>query len=134
IQHFMRLEAESPLRVTQAVLDCRLDILVLILVILRLKKEMRESELFKLRWRVLRLRVDQLELIPSRLNNFGSCFGTHADPIQSVWSKNGAVRLNRDLESLIVKCSDELCVELQKRLASGAHDVSRILLSDDAIV
>src|ERR1700722_13064951 len=69
-----------------------------------------------------RLRVHQLQLVAGVEHELGVRLWRHADPIDAWWRELCAVGLDGDLDARGVERVDKWRVELQQRLATGAHD------------
>src|SRR3954471_16723547 len=107
-QQLVRLEAEAPLRVGQAVGQGSFGIVARhlgISVIHRLKVERLEGEsgkAFRLRIR-LRLWIDELQLLALSLGQWRVRLWAHADVIDARRRGLSAIGLDRDLEAAVVQ-------------------------------
>ena len=94
----MRLQAEPPAWMRQAVLQRGRCIRLPVGAVHRLQEEMIETEMGKL----VRLRTDlgkdEFELIPAGDDQVGSGLGTDAEPIDALLGFQSSVRLHGDLE------------------------------------
>src|SRR5207249_603250 len=68
------------------------------------------------------LREHELEFVALPKDQVGAGLRTHANPVDTRRRDPGAVRLDRDLEALTVEGLNQLLIELEERLASGADD------------
>src|SRR5919108_1227166 len=96
-EKLMRLEAESPARVVQAVAERRRGIGLASRPVHRLEKEMAEVERLEPRGVGARLGIDQLELVAPAHLQWGTCLGTHTEPVDTGRWLDRAVGLHRDL-------------------------------------
>src|SRR5689334_17443742 len=85
-----------------------------ICVVLRLKKEMPERERLKFLGVESGLRVNALEFVSCADDQIAPCLRTHADPIDSPRHWHRSVRLDRDLEPVPVKFSQQRLIKLKK--------------------
>lgn len=114
-EQLVGLQAETPLRVREAVIHRELRVLLQVGTIHGLQREMPKSEVlepFRLRF-PLRLRVYELELVPVEQLQRRCGLGAHANPVDSGRRIPGPVRLDGDLEAGRVKCLDQGSIELQ---------------------
>jgi hypothetical protein len=123
----MRLDAEPPFWMGEAIGDRRLDIESSLgrALVHGLKQEMSEVEAFEHLWLDLLLRIDQLELIARALLKLNARLRAHADPVDGARHEKGAVGLDGDLESCRVECRYQRLVDLQHRLTACKHDKGR---------
>src|SRR4029079_4418727 len=120
----VRLQAEPPLRMPQAIVDRPRGVLDDIRPIHRLQRETLEGERFEiLRCRTW-LRIDQFQLMAPAHHEIGSGFRADANPVHARGRIDGAVGLDADLEAARMQRIDEGRVHLQQRLAAGQHDVA----------
>ena len=63
--------------------------------------------------RRIALRVDQLDLIAGGLQQFRTCLGANADPIDADGSRNCSVGFDRNFEAVPVQGIDQLRVKLK---------------------
>ena len=94
-----------------------------------LEKELPKIQLLERFGIESRLRIDQLELVAVAERERCPGFGADANPIETGRRFLGAVRLHCDLETSVVQRVDRGGVELEQRLAAGAHDESARALS-----
>src|SRR5579863_9194857 len=120
----MGLQAETPLRVVEAVANRLLRIGDAAGAVHGLQKEVAEGELGQLRGVNSLLGKDQLELITGVLHEWRAGFWADANPVQRVGGVHGSVGLHSDLELARVQSLDERLVELEQRFAAGADDES----------
>src|SRR5687768_14665384 len=88
----------------------------------RLQEEVAEIERLESLGHRRRLRKDELQLVARREHEWCVRLRADADPVDARRCALRAVRLDRDLEAGVVQRRDELLVELQQRLATGADD------------
>src|SRR5438094_10582598 len=91
----------------------------------RLQREVPEGQVLEALRLCLRLDlwIYELQLVTAEKLKRRAGLGTHADPIEIVGRALSSVRLDRHFESLLVERIDERLVELEQRLAAGAHDI-----------
>src|SRR5262245_13704224 len=112
-EKLMRLQAESPARMREAIFERSARVRFARGAIHGLKKEVAECEVgVALRRRAV-LGIDELELIPRPDHQVGLRLGTHAHPVEAGRRVHGAVGLDRDLESDGVQRFDQGAVELE---------------------
>src|SRR5262245_2654466 len=97
-QMLVRLEAQLPTRVAQAVGDGGCGILGNIGSVHRLQRESLEVEIDECFGRGSGLRIDKLQLVAMMNHEFASRLGADANPIESLRGRDRAVGLDRDLE------------------------------------
>src|SRR5207302_177282 len=122
-QVLMRLQAQLPLRMGQAVLDGETGVLLALGPVHRLEQQVGEAEfLEQLRGRSL-LRKYKLEIVAA--SQFQRCarLRADADPVQPRGSVLGAVGLDGYLEPGRMQGLDGGLVQLQQRFAAGADYV-----------
>ena len=107
----MRLDAQTPAWVTQAVIDSELGIPGSFGSVHRLQEEVLEIESLEILRRRVLLRVNELELAAGRLDERCARFGADADPIERCGCRSGAVGLDRDFEPALVQLGDQILVE-----------------------
>ena len=83
-EKLMRLQAEPPAWVGQAVVKCGRGIGLAVRSVHRLEEVMAEAELLELVRRRTRLRKNQLDLIATGDNELGPGLGTHAEPVDAI--------------------------------------------------
>lgn len=118
----MRLQAQAPLRMRHAVCDCEFGICGAAGAIHGLQEEVIEVQRQKLAWVERGLRIDELKFVSAALNQRSAGLGAYADPIQSLWSGDGSIGLDRDLETADVQCFNKDWVELKQGLSTRADD------------
>ena len=123
---FVGLQAQSPLGILHTIGRCGLQVPGRVRIVLRLQEKVRKVQLrepFRLRFG-FDLRIDQLQLITARLDEGGIGLGADADPVEPFRRGNRAVGLDANLESFGLEGRDQGGVELEKRFASGADNIS----------
>src|SRR6185503_20463945 len=115
-EKLVRLNAQSPTRVREAVLDRRSCVFGEVRTVHRLQEELLEVQRLQRRRIERRLRKYQLQLIAAAENPFRSGLRTHADPIDATRRRLRPVRLDGDLEADCVQGVDGIGVQLKKRL------------------
>lgn len=95
----MRLHAQSPLRMLQAVFDREVRILLAVGAIHRLQVKVSEVQPVVLAGLGFRLRVDQLQFITGNNDQFGTGFGADTDPVDAGGDGSGSVRFDGNFES-----------------------------------
>ena len=123
----MSLEAQSPLRVIQAVLDRRLGVLRLLRTIHGLQEKMLEAQALKELGPSLQLGEYQLELVTTHLVERRVGFWAYTNPIDTGRCFDGSVRFNGDSKPLLVQCLYRRIVQLKQRFATRANDESMLV-------
>src|ERR1051325_6775621 len=121
-EQLVRLQAEPPLRVHETILNGALRVGDEVRPIHGLQEEVREIERLESLRQRRGLRKHELELIAAREHERRHGLWTHTDPIQAARRRLRAVRLDGNFEPALVKRLDRRLVELQQRLAAGAHN------------
>src|SRR5687768_5961253 len=114
----MRLEAQPPAWVAQAVLERLPSVRLDVGSVHRLEEEVLEIEMFVALGLSALLREHELQLIPACEDESCTGFRAHANPVEARWRMSSAVCLDRDLEAFGVQRVDERLIELQQRLAA----------------
>ncbi len=78
----------------------------------RLKKEVLECQTLEIRYIHSRLRIHDFQFVSRSLYEIGARFWADADPIDVIRCADGSVRLDRDLEMLVVQSSDQRGIQL----------------------
>src|SRR5204863_8891790 len=97
-KRLMRLQAEPPLRMAQAILDRARRVLDHVRAVHRLQREPFEIEAGKDFRRRVGLRVDQLQLMAAADHEVPR-FGADANPVQAIGRIDGAIGLDADREA-----------------------------------
>ena len=118
----MGLETESPPRVLAAVACGELSVLLDVGAVHGLQEEVIEVEPLEFRRRDAVLREDELQLVAGALPDRGAGFRAHADPVESRWSLERAVRFDGNLEAEVVETVDQRRIELQEWLTACDHN------------
>ncbi len=63
----------------------------------------------------------QLELVALPQHKAGASFGADAYPVQTGWSRLGAIGLDRNDEAAGMQRGNERAIDLEQRLAAGEH-------------
>src|SRR5438105_14884943 len=95
----MRLQAEPPLRMAQAILDRARRVLYHVRAVHWLQREPFEIEVGKGLRRRVGLRVDQLQLLAAADHEVRAGLRAGANPVQAVRGTEGAVGLDADGEA-----------------------------------
>src|ERR1700704_6170389 len=98
-KRLVRLQAEPPLRMAQAVVDRARGVLDHVRPVHRLQREALEGEVDKGLRRRIFLRIDQLELMTLPDHEVRTGFRADADPIHSRGRLDRAVGLDADFET-----------------------------------
>ena len=118
----MRLEAQAPPRVLEAVARREFGVRLELGAVHRLQEEVFELQPLELRGSNPMLRVDELQLVARALLDHGASLGAHADPVDTGRRLECAVRFDRDLEAESVEARDERFVELQEGFTARHHN------------
>src|SRR5690348_14477121 len=113
-EKLMRLQAEPPARMRQAVLERGPRVPLPVGPVHRLQKEMTEGQRLEPFRLGPDLRVDQLQLVSGPQQQLRPRFGAHADPVQPGGRKPSAVRLHRDLETFRVQRGHDRGIQLKE--------------------
>lgn len=105
-EYFMRLQAETPFGMVQAVCQGGPGRPFAIRSVHGLEKEMTKAEVAELFGICSSLGENQLELIPGPLHQWSARFRTYANPIDSLGSHLGSIGLDRNLKPGGVKGRD----------------------------
>src|SRR6185369_14764467 len=95
-ERLVRLQAEPPLRMAQAVVDHACGIVGDLGPVHRLQREAREGEVREILRPRAGLRVDQFQLMPVPDHELGTGFRADADPVDASGHLDGAVGFDRD--------------------------------------
>src|SRR5664280_1017063 len=125
----VRLHAEPPLRVTDAVVDVALGVGGDVRPIHRLQREPLEGETGEGRRHGAGLRIDQFEFVALPDHEFGAGLGADADPVDAVGHLDRAVGFEADREAAGMQRIDQVGVHLQQRLAAGQDHIAVSVLS-----
>ncbi len=120
----MRLQAEPPLRMAQAIVDRARGVLDHVGSVHRLQREALEGEIGEILRRRIRLRIDQLEFMAPAHHEIGAGLRADADPVHAGGRIDRAVGLDADLEAARMQRVDQGRIDLQQRLAAGQHHVA----------
>src|SRR5258707_5190870 len=118
------LQAESPLRMLQAIFHRARGIFDHIRAVHRLQRKTFEIEIDKILGRGLGLRVDELQFMPAPDQKLGAGFRAYANPVHAVRRNNRSVGLDADRKSACMQRIDQGDVHLQQRLAAGQHHIA----------
>src|SRR4051812_39678662 len=119
-EKLMRLQAEPPAWMGQAVSKRRRGVGLARRSVHRLQEEVAELKTFEsLRLRAA-LGINQLDLVAAGDNQPGLGLGTHTEPIDPIRGCDGAVGLDRYLEPFGMQRIQKSFVELEERLPPGA--------------
>jgi hypothetical protein len=121
-ENFVRLQAQSPLRMGLAVRNRHLGIRCHCRTMHRLQQEVIEFQAFVQIGFGTVLRKDKLQFVAGANRQRCSRLWAHADPINTSRRDLSAIRLDRNFEAIGVKRVDESFVELKKRFASGTDN------------
>src|SRR5581483_4455095 len=89
-------------------------------------EEMLEIEIGEAIGQGFRLGIDQLQLLPRCLHQFGVGLGTDADPVDTLWRRDRSVGFDGNREAVRRNRRYQRLVQLQQRLAAGEYDVAKI--------
>src|SRR5881394_453449 len=96
-QQLVRLEAQAPPRVLEAVARREFGVRLELGAVHRLQEEVFELQPLELRGSNPMLRVDELQLVARALLDHGASLGAHADPVDTGRRLECAVRYRLDL-------------------------------------
>src|SRR3954447_26245719 len=119
----MRLQAQPPLRMVQAIPNRRFGIRNTVRSVHRLEIETVELERGVTLRRAVLLREYELQLVAFRGDHVAVRFRADANPIDPLRWDNRAIGFNADFEPLLVQRTDQGRVELQQRLPARANDI-----------
>src|SRR6266404_59959 len=118
-QCFVRLQAEPPLRVVQAILNRARSIFDHVGPVHRLQRKAFKLKIGeRLRHRG-RLRINQLELMAAAYSQLRAGFRADANPVHAVGRVDCAVGFDADGKAARVQRLDQRGIDLQQRLAAG---------------
>ena len=123
-QHFVRLQAQSPARMIEAICQRKSRIQLAVGTIHGLQEKIPELQIFEHLRLSAGLRIDQLQLVATPLLKPRAGLRADTYPIEVVRSGDGSVSLNGNFETARVQRVDHLLIELQQWLAAGANDKS----------
>lgn len=98
-----------------------------IFIIERLEPKMCKIHLFKEGRGQGLLWIDKFELIAACLNELGAGLGAHAQPVDSRWGGEGAVRFNGNGKAVRFDGFDQRWVELKERLSPCEDHIAMLL-------
>src|ERR1700682_502340 len=136
-KRLVRLQAEPPPGMAQAVVDRARGILDHVGPVHRLQRETLEGEIDEGFRRRIGLRVDQLQFMTAPHHEVRAGFRANTDPVHAVGRLDGAIGLDADFETTPMQRLDQRRIHLQQRLAAGQYHVAvglrcRPLRSDGA--
>ncbi len=117
----MRLHAESPTRIFETIRECQFHISRLFGTVHRLDKEVLKIKSLKICGVQNLLWKYELEFVTRMNCEFGTCFGTAAEPVDTAWWLQCSIRFNGHFKALLMKCVDGVLVELQEGFTAGAN-------------
>jgi len=123
-KQLMRLQAQSPARMIEAILEGGLRVGVAEGAVHGLQEKVAELERLELGRVGTGLRINQLQLVAGALHERGAGFGADAGPVDAGRSRDGSVGFDSNLKAAGVKSVDERGVELKQRLTAGADHES----------
>src|SRR5262245_31482893 len=118
----MRLQAQPPARMIEAISDRRHSIGDKLFAIHRLQIKMREIEAREILWPNPLLRKNQLELGAGSGNERRVCFWADTNPVEPFGGHQRAIGLDRGFESARMDRTDQGRVKLQQGLAAGENN------------
>src|SRR3954469_4668685 len=118
------LQAEPPLRMAQAVVDCARGVFDQFGPVHRLQRKAFEIESRKIFRRGARLRIHQLQFVAAAHHQSGAGFRADADPVHPVGRFDRPVGLDTDGEAARMQRFDEGGIDLQQRLAAGQDHIA----------
>src|SRR5579871_1233367 len=121
-EQLMRLQAESPLRMLQAIAQSEFGVFLATWAIHWLQEEVPEVQMLEALRLCSLLREDELQFLPGLEDERCARLGTHANPINAGRRQLRAVGFDGNLKALGVQCPDQRFVKLEQRLAPGADD------------
>lgn len=121
-RQLVRLQAETPPRVRQAIRHRGSQGCGSVGPVHGLQEETGEVETLVARGIRARLRIHQLQFVTALLHQRRTGLGTHTDPVDAAWRRDGAIGLHGDLEIPLMNRFEQRFVQLQQRLATGEHN------------
>src|SRR5260370_5355273 len=123
-ERLVRLHAEPPLGMAQAIVDRARGVFGYVGAVHRLQREAFEGKTeIVLRRRTL-LRIDQLQFVPPAHHEIGAGFRADANPVHALGRGDGSIGLDADLEAARMQRVDQRPIHLQQRFAAGQDDVA----------
>lgn len=124
----MGLNAKSPARMSQAILNGCLRIGDLVRPVHGLQPELVEWQVFQVGGVDAGLRKNQLELLSLSHDPVRPHLGAGTEPVDTGRRVHRSVGFHRDLEATSVDGVDQGCIELEQWLAAGKHHEAKPLL------
>src|SRR5215468_7136801 len=120
----VRLQAEPPLRMAQAVIDGARGVLDHVRPVHRLQRETLEGKTLEILRACALLRIDQLQLVAFAEHEVRAGLGADANPVHAIGRIDRAVGLDADRETARMQRIDQRRIDLQQRLATGQHRIA----------
>src|SRR3984893_13949147 len=123
-ERLVRLHAEPPLRMAQAIVDCTGGVLDHVRAVHRLQRKPLKGKAEVILRRRACLRIDQLQFVTPAYHEIGAGFRADANPVHALGRRDGAVRLDADLEAARMQRLDQRRIHLQQRFPAGEDNVA----------
>ncbi len=118
----MGLQAESPTRMIETVLQRQLGIALSLRTIHWLQEKLLKIELIKALWLGTGLGKDELQFAAMPEGEGRASLGTDTDPIDTRRRKQRSICLNRNLEAFCVQGVNKRSIKLEQGFAACTHD------------
>src|SRR5208283_1826236 len=117
----VRLQRQSPARMGEAIVDRGLRIARNLRPVHGLQQEFAKVEGFIVLGLGPGLRKNELQLVAARQRERRPGLGRDANPVEACRGGKRPIRLDRELEALVVQRRDQRAIDLQQRLAPCQH-------------
>src|SRR5258708_8127447 len=118
-ERLVRLHAESPLGMAQAVVDRPRGVLGRVRTVHRLQREPLEGKAEVVLRRGALLRIDQLQFVTPAYHEIGAGFRADANPVHALGRGDRAIGLDADRKAARMQRVDQRRIHLQQRLSPG---------------
>ena len=118
----MQLQADSPLRMTQHILQDLAGGPFRVSAVHRLEKKMPEIHFCILFRFESVLRINKLQLIAAHLRQFNTGLGTDTNPVNARRRCERAIGFQGDIKTFFMQIADQRVIKLQKRLPARADN------------
>src|SRR5258707_7087392 len=123
-ERLVRLHAEAPPGMAQAVVDGARGVLGHVRAIHRLQREPLEGKTEVVLRRCALLRIDQLQFVTPAYHEIGAGFRADANPVHALGRGDRAIGLDADRKAARMQRVDQRRIHLQQRLAAGQDHVA----------